>query len=56
MPITRINGEVNSYTGVWVSMTTSHFLTEATNNKIAELEAIVADLTAKIEILEVRCP
>ena len=50
------SGDVESYTGVWVSMTTSHFLTEATNNKIAELEAIVTDLTAKIEILEQNCP
>jgi len=43
---------VDAYNGVWVSVTTSHFLTQATADLINSLQTQVDDLTATVAQLE----
>jgi hypothetical protein len=43
---------INYYTANWVSVTTSHYLTEATASLVNDLTTQVADLTATVAQLE----
>lgn len=43
---------INYYTGNWVSVTTSHYLTEATASLVNDLQTQVDDLTATVAQLE----
>ena len=44
--------DVDPYTGQWVSVTTSHYLTQATADLITDLQAQIKDLEEQINILD----
>lgn len=46
------DGNDNAYTGQWVSVTTAHYLTQATQDKLDTMEATILSLTSQIEDLE----
>lgn len=56
-PITDDAGvEVDPYNATWVSVTTAHYLTEATASLINDLQTQVDDLTQTVADLEVLVP
>jgi len=46
------DADIDPYSGAWVSVTTAHFLTEATRTLVADLTQQVANLTATVNELD----
>jgi len=52
-PVTDDDGQVvDPYNGSWVSVTTAHYLTQATSSLVSDLQQQVDDLTTTITALE----